>query len=146
MNAGVSSARPTRPDDRAVRAARPAAVAVAALGGLTYLWAVDPNAPGHYPGCPILAVTGLYCPGCGTLRALHALTHGDVLRALDLNALLVTVGLPVLVLGWAVWARREWTGRVRTTLAAPVWIWLLLVAVVGFAVLRNLPFASALAP
>ena len=42
---------------------------------------VDPNQPGHYPTDPFLAITGLYCPGCGTLRALHALARGDLLTA-----------------------------------------------------------------
>ena len=51
------------------------------LGGvavaLATLATVDPNQPGHYPTCPFLATTGFYCPGCGALRAVHDLLHGE---------------------------------------------------------------------
>lgn len=39
------------------------------------------------PPCPFRALTGLYCPGCGSTRALDALLHGDVTRAFDMNPL-----------------------------------------------------------
>lgn len=39
------------------------------------------------PPCPFRALTGLYCPGCGSTRALDALVHGDVARAFDMNLL-----------------------------------------------------------
>jgi Protein of unknown function (DUF2752) len=51
--------------------------------------AVDPNVPGRYPRCPFLSLTGLPCPGCGSLRALHDLVHGDLPSALGHNALFV---------------------------------------------------------
>ena len=53
----------------------PLVVAASALIGRAYVANVDPNVAGHYPTCPILAVTGWYCPGCGTLRAVHALAQ-----------------------------------------------------------------------
>ena len=68
----------------------------AVAGGLVYLYLFDPNQPGHYPACPTQTLFGVDCPGCGTARALHALVHGDVARAIDHNILLV-VTLPVLV-------------------------------------------------
>lgn len=128
---------------RALR--RPAAVAAAALAASAYVTLVDPNATGHYPTCPFLAVTGLYCPGCGALRTMHALGHGDIGAALGLNVLAV-LGFVLLGVIWLRWARREWRGVPRTTMA-PAWsIRLLVVAVVAFWVLRNLPIGSALAP
>ncbi|MFD7666655.1 DUF2752 domain-containing protein [Streptomyces sp. NPDC059788] len=59
----------------------------------------DPEAPGHYPGCPFRALTGLLCPGCGTLRALRDLTRGDMAAALAHNALFVAA-LPPVLLSW----------------------------------------------
>ena len=64
------------------RLARPFAALAAAVGGTAVVATVDPSEPGHYPECPFHWITGLYCPGCGTLRAVHALTHGDVLGAI----------------------------------------------------------------
>ena len=44
--------------------------------------------------CPFYALTGLYCPGCGSGRAATALVHLDVLTALRNNILFVLYVLP----------------------------------------------------
>lgn len=118
----------------------PTAVGLAALGGCAVLAAVDPSAPGRYPLCPFRWVTGLDCPGCGTLRAIHALTNGGQLAAaLDHNVLTVVL-LPVLMVAWVVWARHSWSGRPAPTLPAAAGYGI--AAVLGaFWVLRNLPWA-----
>lgn len=116
-----------------------AGVSAAAMGA----WALrrlDPNAADSLlPACPFFSLTGLYCPGCGSTRCLHALAHFDLVAALAMNPLLV-VALPLLasMLAWnaglqpAAWApAARWLGQAR------LWLWGLL----GFGVLRNLPFA-----
>lgn len=122
-------------------------LATAALAGVAVgvVALVDPNEPGHYPTCPFLALTGLYCPGCGSLRAVHALTNGDVTTAVGLNVLTVLAVVALSVV-WARWVRRSWTGSPRTAVAPAAWIWSMLVVVVVFAVLRNVPIGAALAP
>lgn len=107
--------------------------------------AVDPNEPGHYPTCPFLQVTGLACPGCGTLRALHAATRADLAGAVSLN-LLTVCAVPLLAVLWSGWLRRQWAGRPRSWLAPPWRLWTLLAVVVAFWVLRNLPVTDVLAP
>ena len=42
-------------------------------------------------GCPIRLVTGVSCAGCGMTRALHALAHGEVLRAFSMNPLAISL-------------------------------------------------------
>jgi len=123
----------------------PAAVATLAAATTGYVALVDPNEAGHYPTCPVLAITGLYCPGCGALRTVHALARLDVGTAVSLNVLVVAV-VPLLVGLWWGWARRRWTGACRTRLA-PAWaLWGFLAVVVSFAVLRNMPGLEVLAP
>lgn len=124
---------------------RPAAVAAAAAATVAYVGAVDPNEPGHYPTCPFLAVTGLFCPGCGSLRAVHALAHGDVAAAASSNLLAVLAVVPLAVI-WLGWVRRSWRGIPRDSVAPPLVLWALLGLVVVFAVVRNLPLGAALAP
>ncbi|MEO3812875.1 DUF2752 domain-containing protein [Sphaerisporangium sp. B11E5] len=128
--------------------ARIAPLGAAALvaAGVAYVGAVDPGEPGHYPPCPLLWLTGLYCPGCGGLRALHALTRGDVGAAVGLNPLLL-VTIPLVVVWWSIWAVRAWRGRAQRW--GGRWgavIWGYLGVVIVFGVVRNLPFAAFLGP
>ncbi|MFD0532703.1 DUF2752 domain-containing protein [Actinomadura luteofluorescens] len=69
----------------------------------------DPNEPGHYPGCPFLALTGYYCPGCGMTRLVYALAHGHVGTAFGLNPLLFVL-LPVFGYLYARWTLRTAQG------------------------------------
>ena len=127
------------------RALGPIGVAAAAAGVVTAVGLVDPNVAGHYPTCPWLAVTGTYCPGCGSLRAIHALAHGDPATAMARNPLAV-VAIGWLVVWFLVWARRTFTGRARTTMA-PAWVlYGVLGVVLAYWVLRNVPGWTWLSP
>ena len=52
-----------------------------------------------------------YCPGCGILRGIHDVTRGDLGAALGSNLLFFALVAPVMVVAWALWAHRAWTGR-----------------------------------
>jgi hypothetical protein len=119
-----------------------AAVAGAVVGTLAV---VDPNQPGHYPTCPFLALTGFYCPGCGSLRAIHDLAGGDVGGALARNPMAV-LAVGGLLVAYAAWARRLWRGEPRSWLAPPWLLYLMLGAIVAFWVLRNVPGWTWLSP
>lgn len=124
------------------------ATGVAAVVGALYLRAVDPNVPGHYPGCPSQMFLGVDCPGCGGMRGTYDLLHGDVAGMLDNNVLLV-VALPVLVVAYVLWAYRTWTGRVRPAdprvqLRNNKIVVGILLGVIAFGVVRNfVPFLGA---
>ncbi|MFH2009858.1 MAG: DUF2752 domain-containing protein [bacterium] len=110
-----------------------AAVATAAA----VLFAHDPAAGGLFPPCPFRAATGLLCPGCGSLRGLHRLLHGELATALRLNPLMV-VALPVLLVAGlaAAWTRlrRRVAGRFRHR----AWAWGTLAVLLAYWVLRNM--------
>jgi hypothetical protein len=93
------------------------------------LYRFDPTVTAWFPSCPLFAWTGWLCPGCGTLRALHALLHLRVAEAVHDNAFT----LPVIVLmGGAALVRRP-IGRHPAR-------WLAAAAMFG--VLRNIPLAA----
>ena len=125
-----------------------AGLALLGLAGLAVLYAVDPRNPGSYPICPFLGLTGCYCPGCGTLRALHRLMFGDVSGALGYNPLTV-LSLPFVAYSFAAAALRAFDlPAPRPLFLRSRWIWALLAAILLFWALRNLPAGplTALAP
>ena len=94
-----------------------------------FLFFVDPRTCGIIPACPLHAMTGLYCPGCGSTRALHQLVHGNLAGALHFNPLTV---FAVPVLGYLV-------VRGSTSRGRPVWLWIGLAIILTFGVVRNIP-------
>ncbi|MFF7456080.1 DUF2752 domain-containing protein [Kitasatospora sp. NPDC008115] len=140
--APTASARPSAPRRLVPPLAAAAAVAIPA----GYIAAVDPNVPGHYPDCPFLAATGWWCPGCGGLRCVHALTHGDLSAALHDNAVAVLL-FAVLGVLWARWLWAAVRGRPGPRLALGARRWVLVgLLVLVFTVVRNLPVGAGLAP
>ena len=103
------------------------------------LYLADPSGSSLYPLCPFRAMTGLYCPGCGTLRAGNRLLHGRVDDALALNPLAV-LAVPVVMYALAssfllvIWGRALPRIALRSG-----WIWMLVAIVVSFGVVRNIP-------
>ena len=115
------------------------AVVAFAAGGVGVVYLLDPNTSDLYPPCPFLTLTGLYCPGCGTLRALHQLALGHPIAALDLNPLMVLL-LPFVAYFLVSHAMLAVTGQpLRRFFVRPGLIWALLGVVLLFGVLRNIP-------
>jgi hypothetical protein len=120
-------------------------VGAAGAASVLLLHFVDPNQAGHYPVCPTYALFGVYCPGCGALRATHDLTNGDLAGAWAMNPLAV-LAAPYLLWAWGAWLRRTITQRPRKFLA-PGWLVLAIaIGILAFGVLRNLPGLEFLAP
>ena len=120
----------------------------AGAAGLVALVAVDPASSSFFPRCPFHSLTGLHCPGCGTLRGLHQLLHGNLRTAFSLNALMVSC-LPLVVYGSVSGFVRMLSGRKLPGVFVPaVWIWMLLGVIVLFWIARNIPVYpfSLLAP
>jgi hypothetical protein len=139
-----SVAEPTRFD----RLRGPLLTGALGAGLVLSLHLRDPHSSGSWGFCPWLVLTGQACPGCGSLRAMNDLTHGDVVGALSSNLLFVLM-LPVLAFWWVRWTQRAWSGEPppdRSGGNPALWIALAAVVMVVFAVLRNLPAGSWLAP
>lgn len=120
----------------------PLAVAASTTLMCAAIWVADPTTPnGPLPVCPTKALLGIDCSGCGSLRMLYSLMHGNLLAAARFNALaLVAVVL-------LVWAYLAWTyGRVagRRIRSWQHYRWsaaVTLSLVVAWFVVRNIPFA-----
>jgi hypothetical protein len=103
-----------------------------------FLYTVDPSTSALYPPCPFYALTGLYCPGCGSLRALHSLLRGEVLVACGFNPLTV-LSLPFLGYIFVSDAMKIIRRRpFSICFVPPAVIWIFLGCVIIFWVLRNM--------
>lgn len=113
------------------------ALAGAAVLGVCVFCVYPPGAGSWYPRCPILALTGWRCAGCGGLRAIDALLHGRVAEAFRYNGFLVAM-LPAAVAFslWQFYSAMRW-GRFRPVSPPMAAVWGVSAAAVVFGVLRN---------
>ena len=116
---------PTAPARRRF-AARAGMVLLLALG-ITTFFLFDPAKTWFFPRCPFFVLTWLKCPGCGTLRALHAALHCHFAEALRFNAALPV--LSVLIVCCYIFPRHA---------LRPAFTWSVLVLVVIWGVARNI--------
>jgi hypothetical protein len=133
--AGSNTGSPAR------RIAGPASEAVLAGAAAGFLYLVNPHSHQVFLPCPFRALTGLYCPFCGGLRMVHDLAHGQLAAALHDDALALPL-LLLAVLAWLNLAVGRWRGRPVVRVRRPVWLYpALVVVLVAWTVLRNLPFS-----
>lgn len=111
---------------------------------MSLLWIRDPHVGGSFGICPSLLLTGLYCPGCGSLRGTRDLLEGDVVAAFSHNILLVPAIL-WLTWWWVAQAARALDRPIRPPISSARFCYTLVAVIVVFAVVRNLP-GSPLAP
>lgn len=105
--------------------------ALAIVGLIALLYSFSPLQYGFYPRCLFHSLTGLDCPGCGSLRATHQLLHGNLKEALVLNPVFVSF-LPAAGVFLFSPVQRK---KLDTNKA---WPWILVSGLILFTVLRNL--------
>ena len=110
------------------------------LSGLCLVYFNNPTGSHIYPPCIFHKLSGLYCPGCGSGRAVYSLLHLQIGRAVAYNPLLF---LYLIVI--TLWAIMQKTGvsipkAVKNLIIffmKPIHV-LFIISI--FWILRNLPF------
>lgn len=59
------------------------------LGLAVLFFILDPNNSELFPKCIFHSLTGCYCPGCGSQRAIHSLLHLDFYGVIGNNFLFI---------------------------------------------------------
>ncbi len=117
------------------------AVVLPVVAATVVIFLFNPTQNAFYPRCLLYMTTGLYCPGCGSLRCVYQLSHGHILAALHDNLLLV-LALPVICVYFGrsarSWLKEEPLPRI---ILRPLWLAVLVTVVVLFTILRNIPAA-----
>jgi hypothetical protein len=109
-------------------------------GTTILLRALDPATSRIFPPCPFLYLTGLYCPGCGSLRAIHQLLHGNFHEAWAMNPLSIML-FPFLGYGLMCEATFHLRGERLPQVTLPgAWIRALCAVILLFGIARNIPF------
>lgn len=100
----------------------------------------NPTTAGFFPVCPLYAMTGINCPGCGLTRAFHALLHdGDVFGALHFNALLPIFAFVFAYLFVSLFLTTIRGRGLSWRIFPPQALYGFLIVALVFFVLRNLP-------
>lgn len=121
------------------------AAALLAAAALLYLYFGTEERGAGIP-CTFLMLTGFYCPGCGSSRALRQILHLDFYGALRYNALF-TAAAPFLAVFFAAAAFRYIKNGGVAVKKIPLWPLLAMgVILLCFGILRNLPAFAFLAP
>ena len=111
-------------------------IAVLLVLGFIY-YALDPATSSVFPQCTFFSLTGYKCPGCGSQRAIHALLNGNVKEAFGYNAMLL-IAIPWIALCLFAEGQRLRRPRLYERLNAPLLVWLFLVTVIAWWLLRNI--------
>ena len=100
----------------------------------------------HIP-CFFHELTGLYCPGCGSGRAVTALLHGRPAEMFSYNCMLVFLGVPCVCVLVHEYLRIVFPSLHLKPVFIPHRAEVFLAAVmIGYWILRNIPAFSFLAP
>ena len=108
---------------------------------LVYFYFIyNPGALSIFPKCPFYSLTGLYCPGCGSQRAIHQFLHGHLLEGLKHNFLIVILAT-VLIYDGTIFLLNHFTKKpINNLLHQSIITKLILIIILSFWVLRNINF------
>lgn len=107
------------------------------LGGIVYFKILSPVFNINIP-CPVHALTGFYCPGCGLTRLIFSLMDLNIAQAFRFNALIF-----LLVPMYSILTLLKLKGYKKFS---DILMILMIVLTLSFGLLRNLPMFSWLAP
>lgn len=123
-------------------------IVIVFFGALSLYLFWNPLEHNFFPKCPFYSLTGIYCAGCGSQRAIHHILNGQIITGIRHNYLLVVV-IGVLTYKVFLYALNKLYNKTHFDIFhKPIATKIILVVVVVFWTLRNIkifPFTE-LAP
>lgn len=123
-------------------------IAIALFFVVLLYFSYNPSESNIFPKCPFYSFTGLYCPGCGSQRAIHQFLHGNIFEGLKHN-LLILLLLTVLIYDWSVILFNKYSkNNIKNILHDSKTAFSILIIILLFWIIRNVNFYpfSILAP
>lgn len=93
----------------------------------------DPTHSDLAPKCPFWLLTGYYCPGCGSQRAIHCFLNGSIWEGMQHNYLLLPSLVYVILLTVA-----PRNGKLIKALTSSTACWILFAVFMAWWLVRNL--------
>lgn len=110
------------------------------LTGLAVLFFVlNPAEHEIFPRCVFHSVTGYYCPGCGSQRAIHSLLHLNFDGVVGNNFLFLPAVLLLIYHYSFSFLNNKFTWKLPNVFYIKSTPWIILGVIILFWVLRNLP-------
>jgi len=111
---------------------------ISILAALFYF--LNPAEHQLFPKCIFYSTTGYHCPGCGSQRAIHSLLHLDFTGVVSNNILFLPAALLVIYHYVHPLLNKLFNWKLPNIFYYKSTPWIILVIVVLFWILRNLPF------
>ena len=111
---------------------------VSILAALFYF--LNPAEHQLFPKCIFYSTTGYHCPGCGSQRAIHSLLHLDFVGVVSNNILFLPAALLVVYHYAHPLLNKLFNWKLPNIFYFKSTPWIILVIVVLFWILRNLPY------
>ncbi|HKI88149.1 MAG TPA: DUF2752 domain-containing protein [Draconibacterium sp.] len=109
---------------------------------------LDPAKNALFPKCAFYSLTGYYCPGCGSQRAIHSLLHLNISGVVSNNFLFLPAVLLILYHYVHPLLNLKFNWRLPNIFYFKSTPWIIFVVIILFWILRNIPYYpfSVLAP
>ena len=111
------------------------------VGAGWLFFVLDPSETPLFPRCPFYSLTGWYCPGCGSQRAVHSFLHFDFAGVVAFNFLLFPAALLICYHYLHPWLNRRFGWKLPNLLYLRNTPWIILAVVLLFWIARNIPLA-----
>jgi len=125
-----------------------AGLLVVILAPVVLFFMLEPSKNQLFPRCAFNALTGYYCPGCGSQRAIHSLLHLNITGVVHNNVLFLPAVLAVAYHYLHPVLNRKFSWRLPNIFYMKNTPWIIFGIIVLFWIIRNFPWYpfSVLAP
>ena len=116
---------------------------VAAIAVWIYYYYFQESSAVLVATCPSRSIFGIYCPGCGSQRALAALLHGDFRQSFQYNPMLIPSLLLLAVIGFGLLKAKFYPNSKPSLFQKyPKIAYAIFALLILYMVLRNIPIAA----
>lgn len=109
------------------------------IGLAIFFFVFDPAKHSIFPRCTFNSLTGYYCPGCGSQRAIHSLLHFDIAGVVHHNFLFLPAMLLIIYHYLRLVFNRFFNWKLPNIFYFKNTPWIIFGVVVVFWITRNIP-------